>query len=146
MCRPNANWDRSKRVWDRSNRNVTSVNTFSKPNLDRSEIDRNLGVFIWRRASPLYRDPASQLNSLLKCIFVYMRGGPALLRRDLAIDYPRSRLRGLEIFHINALKRAGPHRRASKSKLRTHDKFFLGQHFLGYNFSFYTFCLFMCRL
>ena len=28
--------------------------------------------------------------------------------RDLAIDYPRSRLGGLEIFHINALKRAGP--------------------------------------
>ena len=26
--------------------------------------------------------------------------------RDLAIDYPRSRLGGLEIFHINALKRA----------------------------------------
>ena len=28
--------------------------------------------------------------------------------RDLAIDYPRSRLGGLEIFHINALKRAWP--------------------------------------
>ena len=29
---------------------------------------------------PLCRDPASQLNSLSKFIFVYMRGGPALLR------------------------------------------------------------------
>ena len=55
------------------------------------------GVFIWRRASPLdrasplCRDPASQLNSLSKFVFVYMRGGPALLggislltTRDLA--------------------------------------------------------------
>ena len=44
-----------------------------------------LGVFIWRRASPLgrasplCRDPASQLNSLSNFIFVYMREGPALL-------------------------------------------------------------------
>ena len=58
---------------------------------------RTKGVFIWRkvspigRASPLCRDPASQLNSLSKFIFVYMRGGPALLggislltTRDLA--------------------------------------------------------------
>ena len=43
------------------------------------------GVFIWRRASPigraspLCRDPVSQLNSLTKFVFVYMRGGPALL-------------------------------------------------------------------
>ena len=43
------------------------------------------GVFIWRRASPigraslLCRDPASQLNCLSKFVFVYMRGGPALL-------------------------------------------------------------------
>ena len=51
--------------------------------------------------------------------------------QDLAIDYPRSRLGGLEIFHINALKRAGPPRRASKSKLRTHDKGCLSQHFFG---------------
>ena len=51
--------------------------------------------------------------------------------RDLAIDYPRSRLGGLEIFRINALKRAGPPRRASKSKLPTHDKVSLVQHFFG---------------
>ena len=62
--------------------------------------------------------------------------------RDLAIDYPRSRLGGLEIFHINALKRAGPPRRASKSK---HDKGCLDQYFLN-NFSFHKLCLFMCRL
>ena len=31
------------------------------------------GVFIWRRASPLCRDSASQLNSLSKIIFVYER-------------------------------------------------------------------------
>ena len=30
------------------------------------------------------------------------------LWRDRAIDYLRSRLGGLETFHINALKRAGP--------------------------------------
>ena len=45
------------------------------------------GVFILRRASPigraspLCRDPASQLNPLSKFVFVYMRGGPALLGR-----------------------------------------------------------------
>ena len=39
-------------------------------------------VFIWTKAnpldrvSPLCRDPASELNSLSKFIFVYMRGGP----------------------------------------------------------------------
>ena len=81
------------------------------------------GVFTWRRAgplgraSPLCRDPASQLHSLSNFVFVYMRGGP-------------------EIFHINTLKRAGPPRRASKSKLRTHDKGCLDQHFLD-NFSFH---------
>ena len=86
---------------------------------------------IWRRvsplgrASPLCRDPASQLNSLSKFVFVYMRGRPALLGGDLAIDYPRSRLGGLEIFHINALERAGLPRRASKSKLRIHTTKFV---------------------
>ena len=44
-------------------------------------------VFIWRRASPigraspLCRDPASQLNYLTKFVFVYMRGGPAFSPR-----------------------------------------------------------------
>ena len=56
--------------------------------------------------------------------------------RDLTIDYPRSRLGGLEILHINALKRAGPPRRASKSKLRTHDKGCLDQHFFLITFHF----------
>ena len=77
------------------------------------------GVFIWRRASPLGR------------------ASPPW--RDLAIDYPRSRLGGLEIFHINALKRAGPPKRASKSKLRTHDKGCFDQHFSD-NFSFHKLC------
>ena len=66
------------------------------------------GVFIWRRAGPLCGNLASQLNSLSKFIFSFMyekRASPPW--RDLAIDYPRSRLGGLEIFHINALKRAG---------------------------------------
>ena len=36
------------------------------------------------------------------------------------------RLDGLEIFHINALKRA------RNTKLRTHNKVCLGQHFFGY--------------
>ena len=29
-------------------------------------------------------------------------------KRDFAIDYPRSRIGGLEIFHISVLRRAGP--------------------------------------
>ena len=77
------------------------------------------GVFIWRRASPLGR------------------ASPPW--RDLAIHCPRSRLGGLEIFHINALKRAGPPKRASKSKLRTHDKGCFDQHFSD-NFSFHKLC------
>ena len=48
--------------------------------------------------------------------------------------------------HINALKRAGPPRRASKSKLRTHNKVRSWPAFFLDNFSFYKFCLFMCRL
>ena len=95
--------------------------------------------------SPLWRDPASQLNSLSKFVFVIYERRDSPPWRDLAIDYPRSRLGGLEIFHINALKRAGPPRRASKSKLRIHDKGCLDQHFLD-NFSFHKLCLFMCRI
>ena len=84
------------------------------------------------RASPLCRDPASELNSLSKFVFVYMRGAPALTRRAGNL-------------HINALKRAGLPRRASKSKLHTHDKGCLDQHILD-NFSFHKLCLFMCRI
>ena len=61
------------------------------------------------------------------CLRLYERRA-SLPWPDLAIDHSRSRLGGLEMFHINALKRAGPPRRASKSKLRTHDKVCLGQH------------------
>ena len=108
------------------------------------------GVFIWRiaspigRASPLCRDPASQLNTLTKFVFVYMRGGPALVGGISLLTTEISPRRAGN-FHINALKRAGALRRASKSKLRTHDKVCLGQHFLGY-FSFHKLCLFMCRI
>ena len=94
----------------------------------RSQLKVNIlfkGVFTWWRASPLYRDPVSQLNSLSK-------GQPSLATSRYWL--PRSRLGGLEIFHINALERA------SKSKLRTHDKSCLDQHFLD-NFSFHKLCL-----
>ena len=49
------------------------------------------------------------------------------------------------MFHINSLRRAGPPRRASKSKLRTNDNICLSQYFLD-NFSFHELCLFMCRI
>ena len=57
-----------------------------------------------------------------------MRGGPALpdgislLTTEISPRRPGN-------FHINALKRAGPPRRASKSKLHTDDKIYLGQDF-----------------
>ena len=41
-----------------------------------------------------------------KFIFVYMRGRASPPLRDLAIDYPGSRLGMLEISQINKLKRA----------------------------------------
>ena len=93
---------------------------------------------------PALRDPASQLNSLSKFVFVHMRGGPALLGGISLLTTDISSRRAGN-FHINALKRAGPPRRASKSKLRTHDKGCLDQHFLD-NFSFHKLCLLMCRL
>ena len=58
------------------------------------------GVFIWRRASPLCRDPASQLNSVSKLYFRLYERRASPPWRDLATDYPRSRLGGLEILHI----------------------------------------------
>ena len=75
------------------------------------------GVFTWRRASPLgrasplCRDPASQLNYLSKFVFVYMRGGPALLGGISLLTTEISPRRAGN-FHINGLKRAGPPRRA----------------------------------
>ena len=103
-------------------------------------------MFTWRRASPLVRasplcrDPASLLNSLSKFVFVYRRGGPALLG-EISLLITEISPRRAGNFH----KRAGPPWRASKSKLRTHDKGCLEQHFLD-NFSFHKLCLFMCRL
>ena len=57
-----------------------------------SQIKMGRVAFSHGRASPLSRDPASRS---------YERVSPPW--RNLAIDYPRSRLGGLEIFHINAL-------------------------------------------
>ena len=114
-------------------------------------------VFTWRRASPLDRasslcqDTASQLNSLSKFVFVYAREEPALLGGwpsflgEISLLTTEISPRRAGNFHINALKRVGPPRRSSKSKLRTHDKGSLDQHFLD-NFSFHKLCLFMCRL
>ena len=72
--------------------------------------------------------------------FRYMRGGPALLGGiSIAIDYPRSRLGGLEIFHIYI---NGPRRRASKSKLRANDIYFdtkPGIRYLRTSFHFITY-------
>ena len=70
--------------------------------------------------------------------------GPALLG-DISLLTTEISPRRAGNFHINALKRAGPPRRASKSKLRTHDKGCLDQHFLN-NFSFHKLLLFMCTL
>ena len=104
------------------------------------------GVFIWRRASPLWRDPASAVKFYVKICFRLYERRASPLWRDLAIDYPRSRLGGLEIVHINALKSADPPRRASKSKLRTaNDEGCLDQHFLD-NFSFHKLCSATCRI
>ena len=84
-------------------------------------------VLLVGRANHLCRDRASQLNSLSKFVFVYMRGGqPSLARSRYWL--PRSRLGGLEIVHF-------PPGRASKSKLHRHDKGWLDQHFLD-NFNF----------
>ena len=83
----------------------------------------------------LPRSRAFQLNSLSKFRFRLYERRASPPWRDLAIDYPKSRLGGLEIFHINALKRACP----------PTTKFVLASIFLD-NFSFYKFCLFMCRL
>ena len=86
------------------------------------------GVFIiWRKASPLCQDSVKTFVKMYIC--VYMRGGPALLGRILLL---RSCLGGLEILL------------ASQSSIQT-TKFVLASIFLD-NFSFYKFCLFMCRL
>ena len=92
----------------------------------------------WQGQPSLPRSRVSVKFFVKICFCLYeRRASPPW--RDLAIDYPRSRLGGLEIFHINALKRA------SKSKLRTHDRVCLDQHFLD-NVSFHKLCLFMCRI
>ena len=49
---------------------------------------------------------------LYKILFRLHERRASLPRRDLAIQYTRSRLGGLEISHVNAIKRASPPRRA----------------------------------
>ena len=57
--------------------------------------------------------------------------------RDLAIGYPRSRLGGLEIFHINALNTTHSYTllytpiHSYTLHTPTHDRVCLGQHFFG---------------
>ena len=63
--------------------------------------------------------------------FIWEEGQPSLAGSRYWL--PRSRLGGLEIFHINALKRAGPLRRASKSYTRQR---LLWPAFLGITFHF----------
>ena len=59
---------------------------------------------MWSRASPLgrasslWRDPVSQLNSLSTFIFRLYERRASPPWQDLPIDYPRSRLGGLENF------------------------------------------------
>ena len=94
-------------------------------------------------ASPLPRSHVSVKFFVKICFRLYEEGQPSLARSRYWL--PRSRLEGLEIFHVNSPKRAGPPRRASKSKLRTHDKGCLDQHFLN-NFSFHELCVRQYRI
>ena len=110
-------------------------------------IEGNLGgVYMEEGQSSLPRSRVS-VKFFVKIYFRLYERRASPPWRDFSIDYQRSRQGGLEIFHTNALKSAGPPRRAScKSKLRTRDKVCLGLALLLDNFSFYKFCLFMCRL
>ena len=71
-------------------------------------------LFTWRRASPLCRDLTSHLAGLFlyRILFRLHERKASVPRQDLAIQYPRTRLGGLEISHVNAIKRANPPRRA----------------------------------
>ena len=87
---------------------------------------------------------ASQLNYLSKFIFIYMRGGPALLGGiSLLTTEISPRRAGNFPYKCNIF---GPpiRRLASQSSVHT-TKFVLASIFLD-NFSFYRFCLFMRRL
>ena len=55
------------------------------------------------RAGPFCRDLAISCK-----IFFLFENRASPPKRDLTVDHPRSRLGGLEISHVNALKRAGP--------------------------------------
>ena len=98
-------------------------------------------MFIWRRPallgrlafSFLWRDPASQLNSLSKFILF------SFIREEGQPSFAGSRYWLPEI----SRRKAGhfPYKRTYKHT----TKFVLASIFLD-NFSFYKFCLFMCRL
>ena len=82
---------------------------------------------------------ASQLHSLSRFVFVYMRGGPALLG---GISLLTTEISPRRAGNFPYKENLGPPRRTSKSKLHTHDKCCLDQHFLD-NFSFHKLC-FLC--
>ena len=88
------------------------------------------------RANPLCQDPI--------CVSVKFFASPPW--QDLAIDYPRSRLGGLEIFHINTLIRGLVLLRRLASKSSVHMTKLVFASICLDNVSFYKFCLFMCRL
>ena len=68
-------------------------------------------MFTWRRASPLGRDIFRvSLKFFVNIYFRLYETGVSPPLWDLANYYPRSRLEGLQLFHINLLKRAGPTR------------------------------------
>ncbi len=59
--------------------------------------------------------PRSHLAGLFIISFVYMRGRLARLG-EISVEYPRSRLDGLEIFHVNTIKGASSPRRAGNQR------------------------------
>ena len=68
------------------------------------------------RTGQTKRDPDLHtiLNQHLKSLRLYEKRA-SLIRRNLAIDKAKSDLVGLEIFHVNATRRAGPCRARYKT-------------------------------
>ena len=64
-------------------------------------------VFIWRKASPLCRDPVPQLKPLSKMYFCFYERKASTPRLDLAIEILPRRVENFP-YTVNALKRAGP--------------------------------------
>ena len=74
--------------------------------------------------------PSVSVKTFVKMYFCLYERRASPPRLDLAIEILPRRA-GNFPYTVNALKRAGPPRRTSKSKLRTDNKVCLGQHFLG---------------